>query len=343
MPAIKTILTKYAADLDEMIKQMLQEAPEYIQGIISYHFGWVDQNFEPANSGRGKMFRPTINLLVFEAITGGYKDALPLAASIEMIHNFSLIHDDIEDNDFERRGRATAWTIWGKPRVINAGDFLYSLAFKTLAQLDPTKFAPERVFAALQLIIDACLELTKGQELDLQFEDIQDVSTDMYLDMVYKKTGALIEAAILSAARLATANEALIQNYHEFACNIGIAFQIRDDVLGIWGDTTKTGKSAANDLRRKKKTLPVVYTLNKSSGARREKIRACYAKPEPLSDEEIEFMRENLAWAEARDYAQGLADTYRAKAFAALDRTGISNQAQSELETITKFLVDRSF
>lgn len=343
MSTIETILNKYAMDIDNTIKQLLQGAPEFIRGIISYHFGWVDQNFQPANFGRGKMFRPTINLLVFEAITGGYKEALPMAASIEMIHNFSLMHDDIEDNDLERRGRPTAWSIWGKPRVINTGDFLYSLAFKSLYQLDAGKFPPERIFAVLRLIVDACLELTKGQELDLRFENIQEVSTDMYLDMVYKKTGALIEAAILSAAKLATSNESIIQNYHDFAHNIGIAFQIKDDILGIWGDTAKTGKSTANDLRRKKKTLPVVYTLDKSSGWRKEKIQACYAKAEPLSDDEIEFMRENLEWAGARIYAQGMANAYREKAFKALHRLNISNQAQVELETIARFLVDRSY
>lgn len=343
MSSIEAILSKYASNIDNTIKQSLAEAPPFIHGLISYHFGWVDQDFQPANFGRGKMLRPTLNLLVFDAITGGYEDALPMAAAIEMIHNFSLIHDDIEDNDLERRGRPTAWSIWGKPRTINIGDFLYSLAFKTLYQLDASKFPPARIFTVLNLIVDACLALTKGQELDLSFENNIDVSVDMYLDMVYKKTGALIDAAIVSAASLATADAALIKNYGEFADNIGIAFQIRDDILGIWGDKAKTGKSTANDLRRKKKTLPVVYTLDKASGQRKKKIRKLYTQPEPLSDKEIDFMRENLDRAGAHDYAQNLANQYREKAFTALHQTNITNQAQLELEAIAKFLVDRSY
>ncbi len=342
MSSIEGILNKYALDIDRTIKGMLEEEPDFLRGMISYHFGWVDQTFKSASFKRGKMFRPTINLLVFEALTGDYKEALPVAASIEMIHNFSLIHDDIEDNDFERRGRPTAWTIWGQPRAINAGDFLYSLAFKSLYQLDPHKFPPERIFAVLRLIVQACLELTQGQELDLRFESSPEISTDMYLDMIYKKTGALIKAAILSAAKLATADEDIIQNYHDFAHHIGLAFQIRDDILGIWGDTAKTGKSSANDLRRKKKTLPVIYTLDQASGQRKEKLRAYYSKPDPLSDEEIEFVRESLEWANAHHYAQNMADTYRENAFNALHKVDISNQAQSELETLAKFLVDRS-
>lgn len=343
MTSLENILSKYARDIDDTIKAALEDRPEFMRGIIQYHFGWVDQTFSPADSGRGKMFRPTITLLVFEAITGGYKDALPLAAAIEMIHNFSLIHDDIEDNDFERRGRPTAWTIWGQPRVINFGDFLYSLAFKTMVRLDARKFPAERIFAVLNLVVDACLKLTEGQELDLRFENLRDVSTEMYLDMVYKKTGALVEAAILAAARLATSDEEIIKHYGDFAQSIGIAFQIKDDVLGIWGDSAKTGKSAANDLRRKKKTLPVVYMLNKASGQRAEKLRSFYSKAEPLSEAEIDYVRASLEWADAYNYAQNLADMYREKSFGALRSVDLSNQAQTELETIAAFLVDRSY
>ena len=152
MSSIENILNKYALDINDTIRGMLEGAPEIIYGIISYHFGWVDQTFAPVNSGRGKMLRPTIHLLVFEAITGRYKEALPVAAAIEIIHNFSLLHDDIEDNDVERRGRPTAWTIWGKPQVINVGDHLYSLAYKALYQLDPQKTPPERIFSVLRLM-----------------------------------------------------------------------------------------------------------------------------------------------------------------------------------------------
>ncbi len=343
MTTIKKIVNKYASEIDATIKDMLAEAPEFINGIISYHLGWVDQTFQPTNSDRGKMFRPTLSLLVFEAITGNYQKALPMAASIEMIHNFSLLHDDIEDDDVERRGRPTAWTIWGKHRVINIGDFLFSLAIKALYQFDTNHFPPERIFAAQQLIVQACLELTKGQELDIRFENVQEISADMYLDMVYKKTGALVEAALVSAATLATSDKAVIQNYHTFARNIGISFQIRDDILGIWGDTSKTGKSIANDLRRKKKTLPVIYMLDKTSGSRKEHLMRCYTKPEQLSDKEVEFVRECLEQAQAGRYAQSIADNYREKAFNALHQIDISNQAQSELEAIAKFLVNRSY
>ncbi|HSG41873.1 MAG TPA: polyprenyl synthetase family protein [Anaerolineales bacterium] len=336
------ILKKYVLDIEYTIRETLDVAPSFIHGVISYHLGWVDQNFKPLKAERGKMLRPTLCLLVFDALTGSHKDALPVAAALEMIHNFTLIHDDIEDNDFERRGRPTAWSIWGKPLAINVGDFLYTLAFSCISHLDQNKFAPENILAVQRLINHYCLDLTVGQDMDLRFEQTQDVSTEMYLDMVYKKTGALLEAAILSGATLGTSNQQIITHYRQFAQNIGIAFQVRDDILGIWGDTTKTGKSTDNDLRRKKKTLPVIYTLNKATGQRQTELRQLYAEPEPLSDTQVEFVRESLEGAGAYDYAQTMADTYIDNAFAALNKINISNQAQSDLETIARFLVHRS-
>lgn len=342
MSAIKEIITKYLSDIEETIQAALVDTPPFIRGVISYHFGWVDQNFEPVTSEKGKVLRPTVCLLVFEALTGGYRDALPVAAGLEMIHNFTLLHDDIEDNDLERRGRPTAWSIWGKPLVINIGDFLYTLAFHQLHQLDPTRFTAETILGVQRLVTRACLDLTMGQDLDLRFEQSSAVSTEMYLDMVYKKTGALLEASIVSGAQLGTADEVIINHYRQFAQNIGIAFQVRDDILGIWGDSAETGKSADNDLRRKKKTLPVLYTLGHLSGQRQTQLKNLYANPDPLSDDQIEFVRDCLESAQAHHYAQTVANDYIEKSFTALDRVGVTNQAQSQLQEIARFLVSRS-
>ena len=210
MSTINELLKKYVSDVENTIKGSLNVAPSFIQGVISYHFGWVDQNFKPVRLESGKMLRPTLCLLVFDALTGAYQDALPVAAALEMIHNFTLIHDDIEDNDLERRGRPTAWSIWGKPLAINVGDFLYTLAFNCMYQLDLNKFAPETIFSVQRLINNYCLDLTVGQDMDLRFEQTQDVSIDMYMDMVRKKTGALLEAAILSGATLGTLDKQII-------------------------------------------------------------------------------------------------------------------------------------
>jgi geranylgeranyl diphosphate synthase type I len=343
LSTIKTILTKYVTDIDETVKLLLADTPDFMRGVIHYHFGWADQHFEPAIVSRGKMFRPAINLLVFEALTGDYRAALPVAAALEIIHNFSLLHDDIEDGDVERRGRPTAWTIWGQPLIINAGDYLYSLAYKAVHQLDPQRFSAETILTVLRLINETCLALTLGQDADLRFETLPQVSTKMYLDMVYKKTGALIEAAILSGAMLGTTDQKVIDGYYDFAHNIGIAFQIQDDILGIWGDSAETGKSTDNDLYRKKKTLPVIYMLAQATGAQREQLQAYYADPEPLLGERMAFVRESLVDSGAREYTQSMAKRHREQAFAGLQRTGLQNQAQTDLETIARFLVDRTY
>jgi geranylgeranyl diphosphate synthase type I len=184
--------------------------------------------------------------------------------------------------------------------------------------------------------------LTEGQDLDLRFEQAGAVSVEMYLEMVYKKTGALLEAAIVSGAILGATDREIIANYQEFARNIGVAFQVRDDMLGIWGDSAKTGKSADNDIRRKKRTLPILYMLNKSSGQRRKRVQALYSAPELLSDDQIGYVRESLAQVDAQAYTQQAAQDYIEKSFTALRRVPISNQAQADLELIARFLVDRS-
>jgi len=340
---ITTILGKYTPVIEQALQAALADTPEFLGNVVRYHFGWVDQNFVPAQSDSGKRLRPVLCLLVFEALTGEVAPVLPAAISLEMIHNFTLLHDDIEDNDRERRGRPTVWAVWGQPLAINAGDYLYTLAFKTLYQLDTAAFPPARLFAVQRLIANACLELTTGQDLDLRFERLQNVTPAMYLDMVFKKTGALLEAAVLAGATLATDRPDVLENYRQFADNIGIAFQIRDDILGIWGDSARTGKSADNDLRRKKKTLPVLYTLEQAAAPRRQQLQALYASEQPLTADEIAFVRDCLEETGARQYAQHTADGYIERAFAALQRLNIVNQPQTDLETIARFLIDRAY
>ncbi|MDX1521715.1 MAG: polyprenyl synthetase family protein, partial [Anaerolineae bacterium] len=207
----------------------------------------------------------------------------------------------------------------------------------------PARFSAEQILAVSKIINRACIDLTKGQDLDIRFESLPEVNTEMYLDMVYKKTGALVEAAIVAGATLGTSDPTIIKNYYNFARNIGIAFQVQDDILGIWGDSAQTGKSADNDLYRRKKTLPIIYMLDKTTGARRERLQAIYAQPDPPLEADLTLVRDSLAESEARAYTQTVAQMYRARAFEALHRVGLQNQAQSELEAVANFLIDRSY
>lgn len=342
LPAIKQILSRYTAEIEATIEDNLSGLLPDLGTIIRYHLGWIDENGQPVSKGRGKLLRPTIHLLVYEAMSGQVKPALPTAAFLEMIHNFSLLHDDIEDNDRERRGRPTAWVIWGQPRTINVGDSLFSLAFRALHRLDEANLPPETVLTVLRMMSDVCVTLTEGQELDMAFERRLDITPEMYLDMIYRKTGALIETAVLSGIKLAAADERLTQHYQTFASNIGLAFQIQDDILGIWGDAAQTGKSADNDLRNKKKTLPIIYMLTQAGGNQAEKLRQCYATTEPLSEPDIAFVRDCLQSVKAYEYSKNVAAQYHEQALAALETIDIVNEAQTGLKTLAQFLSTRT-
>jgi geranylgeranyl diphosphate synthase type I len=241
-------------------------------GMLQYHLGWVDADFKPAQVDSGKHIRPVLTLLCCEACGGDWHVALPAAAAVELLHNFSLIHDDIEDSDPMRRGRPTLWKVWGTAQAINSGDALYTMAHMALNGLADRGIPAERILTARRRFDRACLALTQGQHLDLGFEARTSVTEAEYLRMVYGKTAALIEAACGLGA-LVNGSE-LVAYYEDFGRELGLAFQIQDDLLGIWGDPEITGKPAGNDLRNRKKSLPVAYGLDRSEELRRLYIQS---------------------------------------------------------------------
>ncbi len=305
--------------------------------IMAYHLGWRDARLRPAHAPTGKRVRPLLCLLACEAVGGTVTEALPAAVAVELLHNFSLIHDDIEDNSPTRRHRPTVWKLWGIPQAINVGDGMFTLARRALHILAEHHPA-DRVLRAFRIFDDACVALTEGQHLDMLFEERLNVSVDDYLYMVRGKTTALLAASVTLGALLGGANETIQQHYFAFGENLGFAFQIVDDILGIWGEEARTGKSTASDILSKKKTLPVLYGLNHPEvGAA---LRALYAGP-PFGDNEVAQVLRLLDRVAARDYAQSLAEDYHRRALAALDATGIDTPAQSILNTFATSLLHR--
>jgi geranylgeranyl diphosphate synthase type I len=192
-----------------------------------------------------------------------WQSALPAAAAVELVHNFSLVHDDIQDNSEKRRGRPTVWTKWGKPMAINAGDALFVLSNLSITDLQE-KYEPEVVIKASRILHQTCLDLTFGQFMDISFEDRNDVKTEDYWPMIGGKTAALLSCCCHIGAILGGGDDALEEAYRSFGHYLGLAFQVQDDILGIWGDETVTGKSTASDLVEGKKSLPVLVGLNKN-------------------------------------------------------------------------------
>jgi geranylgeranyl diphosphate synthase type I len=323
LPAIETEMRRAVAASDA-------PALTTFYGMLHYHLGWVDADFKPAQFDSGKRIRPVLTLLCCEASGGEWRTALPAAAAVELLHNFSLIHDDIEDSDPVRRGRPTLWKVWGTAQAINAGDALYTMAHTALNNLGEYNVPAERILAARQRFDRACLVLTQGQHLDLGFESRARVTEAEYLHMVYLKTAALIEAACGLGA-LVTGSH-LVLHYEDFGRELGLAFQIQDDLLGIWGDPEITGKPAGNDLRHHKKSLPVAYGLERSA-----ELQRLYAQ----SDVNVAAAIVQLDHVGAREYAEQLAAQHHRQALSALDATGQDNSATAALRELANQLLNR--
>ncbi|MCY4091080.1 MAG: type 2 isopentenyl-diphosphate Delta-isomerase [Caldilineaceae bacterium] len=242
--------------------------------MMQYHMGWADEALQPCTAPSGKRIRPLLCLIACEAVGGNPLDAVSTAAAVEILHNFSLIHDDIEDGDTTRRHRPTLWSLKGVPQAINVGDGMFALAFKALLCAGWSKedhaassLKLSQTLAATNRFARMCVALTEGQHLDLSFEERTDVTVSDYLQMIQGKTAALIAGSSALGALLGGADAWLVECLDRFGLNIGLAFQIQDDILGIWGDPAVTGKAAGNDILRRKKSLPLLYTLKHPAAA----------------------------------------------------------------------------
>lgn len=309
------LIQRYSADLDATLRQVVDliAAPTPEFGLqLRYPMGWIDDQGQPSTEGAGKRIRPLLVLLSTETAGGDWHTALPAAAAVELLHNFSLIHDDIEDDSPTRHGRPTVWKIWGLANAINAGDALFGLAY---AALEGLSLAPEVTVKVWRTFNQTVIELTRGQHLDMRFEHQDAVSVQDYLSMIRGKSAALLAACAQMGALIACGDERLAQHYADFGLNLGIAFQIRDDILGIWGDPAVTGKSAATDIISRKKSLPVLYGLAQS-----EALRHLYERDKFGETDVAEAVR-LLDAAGARTYVDTMETDFYSKALAAIDQT----------------------
>ena len=236
-------LERITADLLPQIDTELREitrSPHHslgtYYGMLHYHLGWADEELQPIQTPSGKRLRPLLCLLSCQASGGEPSQALPAACAIELIHNFSLVHDDIQDGSQTRRGRRAVWDIWGLDQGINAGDGLFALAHLALHRLSDRGVPPSRQLAASAALDRACMALCEGQFFDMTFEDLLDVDLDQYIWMIRRKTAALLAAATEIGAILATDDAPGIERFYRFGVHLGFAFQIQDDVLGNWGN-----------------------------------------------------------------------------------------------------------
>lgn len=311
--------------------------PDLFHGMMHYHMGWRDEQMQPADVNAGKQIRPVICLLACQAAGGSWQQAVPAAAAIELLHNFSLIHDDIEDASPTRRGRQTLWTIWGMEQAINAGDAMFAFAHLALNRLVDRGVAAETAVHALRRFDETCVHLTQGQHADMDFERREIVKVDDYLAMIMGKTAVLLSLCTELGALIAGADTQIVEHYAQFGLNLGLAFQVIDDILGIWGDETVIGKSASTDILTKKKTLPVLYGLSQNGA-----LRQLYQQ-ENTDEAFVQEAIQVLNITGARDYATERATYYSQNALQHLEEAQPAGPAYVALNQLSAMLLQRNF
>jgi geranylgeranyl diphosphate synthase, type I len=322
--------------IDAGLRRAVESLSSHLAPVAEYHLGWRDTDGREVHADGGKAVRPTIVLLAAEAVGADAAAALPGAVAIELVHNFSLLHDDVMDGDRERRHRPTVWALFGLGQAIVVGDALLALAERHLLE-DPRPEAHQ----AAALLTRATAEMIQGQAEDLAFESRLDVSLDACLGMTGRKTGALLSCAATLGGVLGGGDAQAVEALRSFGRHLGLAFQAVDDVLGIWGDPAVTGKPAAGDLRQHKKSIPVVHALS-SGGAGASDVRRFLSNGEQ-NEGQVARTVARLEEAGSREWTLGLADQHLSAALDALRHRGLEPRAVEQLDDIAVFVARRDF
>ncbi len=342
----KTMLKAVEEELQRQVARLDQPRTQPFHEMLTYHMGWTGDGAGP--EATGKRIRPLLVLLstascnenevettTSDTYTSYWLRAKSAAAAVELVHNFSLVHDDIQDNSDKRRGRNTVWVKWGAPMAINAGDALFVIANQ--AVVDLIEYYPaEIVVKAAKILNDICLDLTRGQFLDMSYEEHSDLSIDDYWPMVSGKTSALLSACTHIGALLGGADESKQEAYRLFGHHLGLAFQVQDDILGIWGDEAVTGKSAASDLVEGKNSLPILYGLGKQGNFAKRWMQG------PIAPNEVKEVAAQLEDEGGKSYAKEFAEKETQKALEFLNKADPKGEAGKSMLELANLLLKRN-
>ncbi|GAA3856846.1 family 2 encapsulin nanocompartment cargo protein polyprenyl transferase [Saccharothrix violaceirubra] len=331
----REVLSWSRRGVDPALRAAVDRLPAAMRDVAGYHFGWWDENGRVVGADAGKAIRPALVLLSARAVGGSAEEAMPAAVAVELVHNFSLLHDDVMDGDRTRRHRPTAWTVFGVNTAILAGDALLTLALDVLAASGhPCAQRAIRVLSA------AVQSLLGGQSSDLAFEERRSVAVAECVRMAELKTGALLGASCELGALYGEGAPERVAHLRAFGDRLGLAFQFVDDLLGIWGDPGVTGKPVHSDLANRKKSLPVVAALASDTPAGRS-LDALYHAAEPLSADDLARAATLIEAAGARAWSRERADTLLAQARAHLDAAGPERDPAEELTALARLVADR--
>jgi len=319
-------------ELRRLIKRSGKHGAESLEEILAYQMGWEEAG--SGNTAEGKKIRPLLVTLTADAAGGEWPLSVPAAAAVELVHNFSLIHDDIEDESETRRGRPTVWKKWGRALAINAGDAMFSLASLALIRLK--EHLPEgSVLEASRCFHNTCLRLTQGQHLDLEFETQSEIPLESYWQMVGGKTAALLSCSTELGGICAETDSDRKEAFQQFGHYLGLAYQAQDDILGIWGEQEKLGKSTSGDLVSGKLTLPVIFGLTQDKDFR-TRWRSGLIK-----SEEVPKIARRLEEIGSRAYAQSVSDRLTDLALSHLESARPAGKSGETLRSLAKSLLNR--
>ncbi|MEV4684719.1 polyprenyl synthetase family protein [Streptomyces kurssanovii] len=338
--SVESFLDEARALVAPALRDAVGELPEPERRIAGYHRGWHEADGSPLPSlacaqGGGKAVRPALVLLAARAVGGSAECAVPGAVAVELIHDFSLLHDDVIDGDPLRRHRPAAWTVYGTPAAVLAGDALLVGAMRTLAAV-PAPSAD----AALQEVLAMLGRLMAGQSQDVAFERLGRVGVGEYLDMAEGKTGALMGCACALGGVLAGAGRERVAGLRDFGRCLGVAFQCVDDLLGIWGTSARSGKPVGSDLAARKKSLPVVAALADEGPAGR-RLSALYERPEPLDEAGIALAAELVERAGGRERTEREVARQTTAAMRALSRAEPPADVYRQMQELAVLLTGR--
>ncbi|MFD4674389.1 family 2 encapsulin nanocompartment cargo protein polyprenyl transferase [Lentzea sp. NPDC058450] len=317
------------------LRKAVDQLPPSLRAVAEYHHGWRDEYGNPVLENGGKAIRPALVLLAAEAVGGTASSAVPAAVAVELIHNFSLLHDDVMDRDTTRRHRPTAWTVFGVNAAILSGDALQAVAVDVLAAS-----GHPRSLEAIRTLGDAVVALLDGQAYDLDFETRNDVSVAEVERMARGKTGALLGASTALGALYGDGSDGQVEAMRGFGAELGLAFQHVDDLLGIWGDPEVTGKAVHSDLVNRKKSLPVVRALNAGVPAS-EELGVLYLGSQEMDAETLARAAHLVDLAGGRAWSQTQADELHTQALVHLGEASPTARAAVELGTLAQLVTHR--
>lgn len=333
------MLGRYRDRIDAELERAVRGPDLPLYTMARYQLGQVDADGTPATTDRGKAVRPTLCLLMCEALGGDLDAALPAAAGLELLHNFTLVHDDVMDDDRTRRHRPTVWVVWGRPQAIDAGDLLHVLATLSVLRSGGNGASAMLAKDATEVVTQGCRLVTEGQHLDISFESAAQVSVGDYLDMIARKSAALLAVAFELGAIFAGNDPATRAACREYGRQVGIVFQIRDDMLGIWGNPAVTGKPVGADIQKRKKTLPIIHALETANEPDRTRLRAMLTDHHAPPD--LETTTGILERAGSRSFTEDRIRDHAERASQALALLPVNAWGRRNLEAVATYIATR--